>query len=123
MKTKTLLPFAALLTLITGCSSGPKDEKKQVPISSLKDVFVNLESEPQRFEINPDQDTLLIGKEGTAIFVPTHAFKLPEGTIPTGMISLELKECYSLSSIISDDLSTLSQGHLLQTAGMIYIKA
>jgi hypothetical protein len=48
---------------------------------------------------------------------------MPDGSAPKGPVSIQLKECYSEADMIRENLSTLSDGRLLETKGMIHIAA
>jgi hypothetical protein len=74
-------------------------------------------------KIDNTKDTLLFGSKGTAIFFEKESFILPDGSQPKGSITLQLKECYQLSDIVRENLTTTSNDKLLETRGMIYIKA
>jgi len=125
MKIKILLTslIAGILIIAVGCSTDTKKEKEQTPIKSLADVFTNLKPATQLFDVKPTEETLLKGKKGTVIYLPQNAFQFLDGTMPSGNVIIELKECYTLSDMIAENLSTTSENQLLQTAGMIYIKA
>jgi hypothetical protein len=70
------------------------------------------------FIIDNNKDTILIGKEGTALLIPANTF-----TASKRKVSVELKEYYSYEDIITNRLSTTSNGELLITGGMIHISA
>lgn len=110
------------LTILLSCSGG-KSKRKRVPINSLEDVMTNLAPIPKSFEINPSEESILKGDKGTAIYIPADAFQFEDGTLPTEKINIELKECYTLTDMISENLQTTSMGFMLETAGMIYINA
>src|SRR5580704_8704352 len=69
---------------------------------------------------NNHRDTLVFGSKGTALFFENGSFVLPDGSSPKGLVSIQLKECYSLSDIVRENLSTASNNQLLETSGMIY---
>ncbi len=116
-KTLPLLPFVALLSI--SCST----DRKEIPINGLKDVMTNLTPAAESFEISPSEETLLTGAKGTKLFIPADAFQFADGTTPATRVKIELKECYTLSDMIAENLSTSSGNRILETAGMIYIKA
>ncbi|MES2763744.1 MAG: hypothetical protein V4677_16130 [Bacteroidota bacterium] len=118
-----LLSFLALLIITYSCSTGSGNEKKIIPINSVNDVLTNLQPLVQSFEIKFDEENLIKGKKGTAIYIPANAFQFADGSVPDENIVIELKECYSLSDMIAENLSTMSGDKILQTGGMINIKA
>ncbi len=75
------------------------------------------EKPSQFFIINPNKDTLLIGKEGTQL-------KFKAGCLLTNNeVKVELKEYYSLGDYLNSNLSTTSNGKLIETGGVIYLNA
>ncbi len=120
---KTLSTLAILTLLFAGCSNDTKEGKKYIPVNSLKDVLINLAPMPKTFEINPTEETMLNGDKGTAVYIPADVFQFADGTTPTGKVSIELKECYSLTDMIAENMNTTSGHRILETGGMIYFNA
>jgi hypothetical protein len=79
--------------------------------------------EEQTTNIDPTKDNTINGEKGTKIFIPANAFQFADGSLPTGKIDITLKEFYSNSDFISNNLTTQSYGHLLETGGMVFISA
>jgi hypothetical protein len=75
------------------------------------------EKESQFFLINPLRDTTIYGKEGTEIHIP------PTALTSRKMVAVELKEFYKLADLMINDLSTVSNGEMIQTGGSIYLDA
>ena len=75
------------------------------------------EKESQYFLVNPMRDTTLYGKEGTEIHIP------PTALTSRKLVSIKLKEFYSLADLMINDLSTVSNGEMIQTGGSIYLDA
>ncbi|HVA98027.1 MAG TPA: hypothetical protein VNG53_03955 [Bacteroidia bacterium] len=75
------------------------------------------------FNIKSNDDTTLLGKKGTFIFVPRNCFVLKNGQIYKGNIRLKLKEVFDKSDMILSNLQTESNGKLLESGGMIYLDA
>jgi hypothetical protein len=75
------------------------------------------EKESQYFLINPMRDTTIYGKEGTEIHIP------PTALTSRKLVSIKLKEFYSLADLMINDLSTVSDGEMIQTGGSIYLEA
>lgn len=120
---KTLSTLAILTVLFASCSTDTKEVKKQIPVNSLEDVLTNLAPAPQTFEINSTEETMLTGDKGTAVYIPANAFQFADGTTPKGKVNIELKECYSLTEMIAEDMNTTSGHRILETGGMIYFNA
>jgi hypothetical protein len=74
-------------------------------------------------QIDNTKDTLVFGSKGTGLFFEKESFQLLDGTIPSGKISIILKECYNNSDIVRENLATTSDGKLLGTGGMINVAA
>jgi hypothetical protein len=104
--------FGMLIILLSACNSN--DPKAFQQILSVK--FDTL-------QIDNTKDTLIFGSKGTGLFFEKESFELPDGTIPKGKISIQLKECYNNSDIVRENLSTTSNGKLLETRGMINVTA
>lgn len=83
----------------------------------------NLTAE-QVFKINPEKDTVLIGKKGTQIKLKANSFINEDGSEPKSEITILLKEFYTIEDFINNKLSTLTHdGRILNSSGMIYIEA
>jgi hypothetical protein len=119
----TALFLIAFIVALISCTTSSKKERKIVPIKTLADVLSNISPNIQTFEITAGKEVLLKGEEGTAIYIPADAFQFADSSIPKGIIHIELKECYKLSAMIAENLSTNSFGRLLETGGMVHIKA
>ena len=102
--------------LVSSCSGDGEEETVKINLKEELDV------EKDTFLISPNSDTLIFGKSGTAIFFPAGSF-YPEGDDTTAPVKIVLKEYYDMSDILMQDLSTESNGELLETGGMINIKA
>jgi hypothetical protein len=75
------------------------------------------EKESQYFLINPMRDTTIYGKEGTEIHIS------PTALTSRKLVSIKLKEFYSLADLMINDLSTVSNGEMIQTGGSIFLDA
>ena len=82
-----------------------------------------LATQTDTLEYSNRNDTLIQGAKGTAIFFEKESFVLPDGNLPKGSVTVLLKECYSFSDMIRENLSTTSGKNILATRGMIYINA
>lgn len=85
--------------------------------ASLAIFFKQLEKQPQEFVINTESDTLLSGDDGTALLIPANTFDSKEDVL------ISMKEFYSYEDIITNQLTTCSDGKQLITGGMIHINA
>lgn len=101
-----------LIIFLSACNSNGQKAFQQL-ISAKSDTL----------KIDNTKDTLIFGSKGTALFFEKESFQLPDGTPPKGKISIFLKECYSNSDIVRENLTTTANGKLLETRGMIDITA
>ena len=69
--------------------------------------------------INPTIEQTIVAKQGTRVRVPAHAFEVAEGA----KVLLKVTEVYRKSDMILQNLATVSNGHALETGGMIKIEA
>jgi len=104
--------FGTLIIFLSACSSNDQKAFQQT-LSVKSDTLL----------IDNTKDTLLFGSKGTGLFFEKESFVLPDGTIPKGKISVQLKECYSNSDIVRENLTTTSDGKVLETRGMINVLA
>ena len=111
---KIITFFVFYLFLLVSC----KDK-----INSVQGVMKALTPEGQHSSIDPTIDNVIKGRKGTQIFIPANALRFKDGTIPAGKVNIELKEFFSTSDLISNNLSAVSDSFLLETNGMLYISA
>lgn len=78
---------------------------------------------PQVFIISPERDTTITAQEGTVIRIKQGSF-VHAGTnsAASGALTVHLTEYYKLSDILFADLSTESDGRILETGGMLFIE-
>lgn len=74
----------------------------------------------QEFVVRPGRDTLLIGQQGTQLFVPADAWDVPLTSVP---VHVQLREFYSTPDIILAGLGTTAGNELLETGGMLNLTA
>ena len=75
----------------------------------------------QTFLINPKRDTILIGKEGTQVFIRANSFAMKDQNTP---IEIKLTEFYKKSDFLLNNLSTsTTTDELLESGGTIDIQA
>jgi len=107
------------------------DHLTKVPVPGIKadsrTVFTNfyneLKKQSQEFIINNHHDTTIRCKEGTVLFIPAGIFQSVSGEAINGDIKIAVTEFYSYADIISNKLSTTSNGQSLETGGMLNIQA
>ncbi len=112
---------SALLLFLTFAISCSENAPKQT--EATENVFSTQNLPTQVFEITNQNDTFITGKNGTKISIPKNSFVDKNGNAITGKISFELKEALTLADMVMGNLTTLSNGKILQTGGMIYTNA
>jgi hypothetical protein len=105
--------FGLLTTLIAGCGSD-----KPSSANSEKITIPTVE-----FTISATSDTTVFGQQGTRFFIEKGTFQFADGAPVTDSIKIKVKEFYKKSDITLADLSTESDGKLLETGGMLNITA
>lgn len=93
-----------------------KAESRIVEIKYIIDPLLKHEVKKQVFTITNHDAVVLEGREGTIIRIPANCF-LEEN------VQIELQEFYNPLDIMSANLSTLSDGSILETRGMLYLQA
>lgn len=116
MKRINLITFLPILLI--ACSIDT--EKQHI---SIKNELQQFSAPSQIFTLHPDSAVVVTGDEGTTMTIRPHSFIKKDGSRPDSIITLELKEAYSKSEMIFNGLSTMSDGKLLESGGMIYINA
>jgi hypothetical protein len=143
MKTRTTLTFVTLSALCLfyfGYSGRSPDDgivamgggELSVPLSTGTSLSVNpaeRSSEApeatkscKRF-ITASRGGRIKGTEGTVLQFGPNSFVDATGLPVAGRIRIELEECYDLSSILNAKLSTTSGKDMIETAGMVNVKA
>ncbi|MGQ3014170.1 MAG: hypothetical protein ACT6QS_10720 [Flavobacteriales bacterium] len=112
LKSTTSAFFAILFA---GCGS---DKPNSTPTPAERITFPSVE-----YTISAAADTTLFGEQGTRLFIEQGTFQFADGTPVTDSIQITLKEFYEKSDIALADLSTESNGKLLETGGMLHIAA
>lgn len=114
--TKSGLPVSRDTAMPAPAVTNQPVQSKKESIT-LAGFFQQLEKKPQEIRIDPGTDNLVKGIEGTALLIPAHTFT------HSSTITIELKEYYTYEDIITNRLSTTSNGEPLVTGGMIHLRA
>lgn len=104
-----------LIVLISFFSCKQDEPKEVIPFESFDKPI-------ESFIINNERDTIIEGKEGTLVFVEKKSFIDRNGN-PIDSVELKLEEAYSVEDILFQNLSTRTGDKLLETGGMINLKA
>ncbi len=99
------------------------DSVKKTVFILPNDPFAKTISHIQTFDLDSKQDNVVEGENGTIIIFSKGCFKNGEGEIVEDNIKIELVEALTLEDRILSNLTTTSNGKLLETGGMIYFNA
>lgn len=105
---KRLFPFAIIgLILVSSCTT-----KKPALLNpkNLQSSFI---------KIYNDSTYHLKTAKGAIVNIPANCFDVPAGS----SVDIEIKEAYSMQDILKAGLTTMSNGKLLQSGGMIFFNA
>ncbi len=97
----------------------PVDSSQFLP--SIWELYSQTEIKPEIFSINNQRDTFLRCKKGSIVFVKSGSFRLPKSC--NEIVTLKIKESFLKSEMILDNLSTTSNGQIIETQGMMYTEA
>ncbi|TPG44051.1 energy transducer TonB [Flavobacterium pectinovorum] len=90
----------------------------------LLDFYIKNDKKAQFFLINTSRDTTIVCAEKTRIRIEANSFiSSKTGKSVIGQIKISVKEYYTISDILMGRLSTISNGKLLETGGMLNINA
>lgn len=90
----------------------------------IKQVLAQLSKKPQSFSFDASEDKTIVGKEGTKITIAANSLVSEKTGKPvSGKVCLKLTEYYKISDMLIANLSTTSDGKLLETGGMINVEA
>src|ERR1700754_1289921 len=92
-------------------------------IEDLTELTRQLMTPAQRFCINRFRDTVIRCSKGTVICIRANSFISASDCGGNNCISFNIKEDFLKSDMILDDLSTTSDGEIIETQGMIHTEA
>jgi hypothetical protein len=98
---------------------------KLYDFKSTADVINQIsETKTQVIEINPKIENKVTGEKGLEILIPANSLETEDGhAISPGPVKIELTEIYSDRNAIEKQISTTSNGQILETGGMFEVKA
>lgn len=99
--------------LLAGCSS---DKENHGSLNTLKTA-------PQTFSINPNERASLETEGGVKVIIPPGVFVFEDGQPALNSIQLELLDVFTKSDMILNGISTISDGRLIESFGMVFAKA
>lgn len=119
---KSQILYCASLILICVALFSCKKTIDTIKLSN-HDPFKNTMVSSQIFNIDALQDNVVEGEKGTLIICPKGCFVNKKGEIVEENINMEIAEALSLEDMLLSNLTTTSDGKLLETDGMIYFNA
>ena len=93
---------------------------KEVP--GIDELYRLLESPVETFCIDNTRDTVIRCSKGTVLYIKAHSF-IERSNCDDHCIRFRVREDLLRSDMILDDLSTTSNGEMLESRGMIYTEA
>ncbi len=90
---------------------------------SINDLEEALSETDNHFQLDPTKQQQIKGNQGVRVEIPANAFLTQEGEVVQEAVNVKLTEAIDLSSFLSLNLSTQSDGEMLQSGGMINISA
>ncbi len=96
-----------------------------VQISELNQFLMDEASKrTQTFTIHQNEKNLIIGQQGTKVYIDENTFVFENGeTLTSNEIQVVIKEAYTLEDMMMLQLSTHSEEQLLETGGMVFLQA
>jgi hypothetical protein len=95
--------------------------ERKAKIQTYNDFLTSIKPIKQVFNVPLKSEIILEGEKGTIIRIPEGAFNCSYEN-GNDSVKIELQEYYSLLDFISDRLSTVSNGNLLTSGGMVNIE-
>lgn len=93
-------------------------EPPTIQFDDIQELYKQLEQKKQTFCIDPNRDTILVLDQGTIISIQAGTFVNQKGCV-----TISAKEVYKKSDMLLENLSTTSNGKMLESGGMIYLEA
>ena len=100
---------------------------RKVPVDSsqflpyIGSLYRLTEIEPKKYKINALRDTFIRCQKGTMVLIKANTFKVSKSC--NSEFTFSIKEDFLKSEMILDNLSTTSNGQILETQGMIFTAA
>lgn len=94
---------------------------------NLAEVFSEFQStikpQKQEFMISLQENVVLEGEKGTIIHIKKNTLTHANGDSVRGEVKVELTEFYSVLDFYSTNLTTVSNGEVIESGGMVLLKA
>lgn len=77
----------------------------------------------QTFTVYADKENTIRGNKGTTVVIPANAICTKSGKVVTGPVTVEMQEFLKPADAAFNQLSTVSEGKMLESGGMFSIRA
>lgn len=91
--------------------------------STIWDFYKQTEIQAQVFCIQPNKDTILRCKQGTLLLIAANSFKINDFSDNENCLEIYVKEVFQKSDMLLENLTTSSNGHIIESQGMFLINA
>ncbi len=115
---KAILVLLALTTLLQSCNND-----NEFTNELFTEVYSKDNLSTQTFKIDAQRDTILQSESGTILRIFKNTFVNGNGEMTVGPVEIEFKEALTIFDMVMSNLTTTTNGKMLQTGGMIYINA
>lgn len=112
---RQILQGVIIASILTSCS-----ERETLTFDK---ELQSLSDPSQIFTITNDKADTLETRNGTKVIIPPNTFVSNDGQDAKEPIQIELREIFDKSDMILNGLGTVSDGRLLESFGMIYLRA
>lgn len=125
MRLSYLLSFLICCALVFTHCGNKTGYSKKYPSNKLapNDPFAETMVASEFFTIDPKEDNIVEGAQGSIVFIPQGALLDKNGNPAKGEVKIELAEALTIEDMVTSNLTTTSNGKLLQTGGMLYLNA
>lgn len=113
--------YTSLLVLLSACNTKAPAILSDTVKTQEQDPFKSTMAASQFFDIDTHDDQVIEGENGTVVVFPKESIIDKNGNTFYGKVRVELTEALQLKDMLLSNLTTLSDGKLLETGGMIYL--
>jgi hypothetical protein len=92
------------------------------PVSDISELYAQIQTPLQSFCINRSRDTAIRCRKGTVIYIKANSL-VATSPCKDACITFRVKEAFLKSDMILDNLTTTSNGELIESQGMLYTEA
>ena len=126
MKSLAAITLFVFVMLLFSCENNPaassNDNAELAKKAFFEQVYNPNNIRTQAFKIYGNRDTSIVAKYGTIFRFYANTFE-QNGAAISGAINVQIKEVFKKSDFVLGNLTTTSNGKLLESDGMIYVNA